>query len=227
MSNDFAELFQSALLDVQSGELEAAEVTLNQLLSDPLQGEAEAAVCALLGMVEMYLGKTDLAVTRLQRSVQLSDGFADAHTNLCCALRLQGKDLEAAVRHGRRALEIRPDFPASLLNLGNAYDAYGALNEAVACFVEALKLQPEFPEALFGLGDTLRALGKLEGAIETYLQALGLRPDVLEAFIVLGDMLVEAEDSEGAISAYQAALNIDPENVEAHRSLSHCLQKRG
>ena len=73
-------------------------------------------------------------------------------------------DLEEARVFARRALELTPDHPQALHNLGIVQYERGELDEAEALFERAIDLQPKFAEAYCNLGNTLRARGKLEKA---------------------------------------------------------------
>ncbi len=53
---------------------------------------------------------------------------------------LNKKEYDAAIPLFRKALELQPDYPDALNNLGKALDATGKDDEAVADFDRALKL---------------------------------------------------------------------------------------
>ncbi len=95
------------------------------------------------------------------------------------ALLAQSGDVPAAIERFRAALQVKPDFPDALNNLGFALFQTGQADQAYDLYQKALKLQPDFPEALNNLGiffgrqgDLDRALGYFREAVE---QAQGLR----------------------------------------------------
>ena len=66
---------------------------------------------------------------------------------------------QAGRRHRplHRGAAPQPDYPDALNNLGNALQAQGELDEAIARYTEALRLKPDYPDALNNLGTALRA----------------------------------------------------------------------
>lgn len=222
-----ADLFHAALRDARSGRFESAEANLTQFLSGRVSRDAEASACALLGFVEFYLGKIDEAVKSLQRSVHLRGNNADAHSNLCSALRLQGKNLGAAIWHGRKAVALRPGFPEGLLNLGNALEEKGALDDAISLYKRALAKRPGYPEALFGLGNTLGKRGEYAAAVAAYRGALAAKPGFADAQLNLGGALEAIGDLAEAINAYRVALELQPDFLAAWQNLGNLLQMTG
>jgi tetratricopeptide (TPR) repeat protein len=119
-----------------------------------------------------------------RRAVQVTDDYK-AHYNLGLALMTEG-NLEEAIAHYSRALEIKPDYTFALNNLGLALMRQGKLDDAIDSYAEALKIDPNYPEAHYNLGLAFMRQGKLDGAISQYRKALQIRPDYLRARRALG-----------------------------------------
>ena len=56
---------------------------------------------------------------------------------------------EKAVQWYRSALDVRPDFPEALSNLGHALQTLGRGGEAQNCWVSALEKKPELARGYF------------------------------------------------------------------------------
>ena len=69
-----------------------------------------------------------------------------AHTNLGIALAERG-EVEAAISHYRKALEIQPNHHETHNNLGAALAGQGRIDEAVVEFENALKIKPDYAAA--------------------------------------------------------------------------------
>lgn len=82
-----------------------------------------------------------------------------------------------AVRCGRQAVAIRPDYVEAHYNLGQAYKRLNKSPEAEASFRAAVRLRPDYAEAWDNLGYILQEQGKKDEAMACYQEALRLRPD--------------------------------------------------
>ncbi|MGH8398738.1 MAG: aspartyl/asparaginyl beta-hydroxylase domain-containing protein, partial [Gammaproteobacteria bacterium] len=78
----------------------------------------------------------------------------------------------------QRALSAHPDDAALHKNLGLAYRAQGALDQALIAFDAALNIKPTYPVALLQKSAVLEHLGRRNEAINGYLAALSQAEDV-------------------------------------------------
>jgi hypothetical protein len=74
------------------------------------------------------------------------------------------------------ALQLNPNNPHSLNNLGNLLDRQGRLQEAEACQRRALQLAPNNSDILCNLGSTLYDQGRTREAADCYEQSLQANP---------------------------------------------------
>ena len=112
-------------------------------------------------------------------------------------------------------------------NLGNALQARGQVEKALAQYQEALRLKPDYAEAHNNLGDALQGLGRLDEAITQYQAALRLKPDFGGAYYNLGNALQGQGRLEEAAAQYREALRHEPGSAEAQGNLGSALQGLG
>jgi Tfp pilus assembly protein PilF len=112
-------------------------------------------------------------------------------------------------------------------NLGNALQAQGKLEQAVASYRRALALEPSYVDALVNLGATYRAQGELDQAVASYQQALALEPDVPVAHSNLGHALAQQGKLDDAAACLRRAIALKPDFAEAHASLGNVLRNQG
>ena len=105
--------------------------------------------------------------------------LAEAHYRLGQALAARGQ-LDEAISHYRKALELRPNFVEAHDHLAQALAALGRPAEAIAHYERALELRPESAEAHRNLGSALAACGRSDEALRHYGKALQIRPDNVE-----------------------------------------------
>ena len=149
-----------------------------------------------------------------------------AHDNLGRVLADRG-EIDEAITHYRRALEIQPDHAGAHNNLGLALVRRGRIDEAISHYRRALAINPEFAGAANNLGIVLASRGEVDEAIAHYRRALEIQPELAEAHNNLGRALASRGQVDEAIAHYRQALEIRPELAEAHNNLGRALAGRG
>jgi tetratricopeptide (TPR) repeat protein len=115
-----------------------------------------------------------------------------AHTNLANLLFEKG-ELEQAIVHHRRAIQLNPADAKGHNNLGSALLVAGEEQEAIEQSRQALRLDPNLASAYANLAKALLATGQLDEAQAAYKQAIRLSPQLsrdqptLEASLGRGD----------------------------------------
>lgn len=134
---------------------------------------------------------------------------------------------EAGLHFLRRAQEVLPDEPETLVALGSGLTGVGATEEAVQTYLEALRRQPDDPVALVNLALGLETLGRDAEAEAVYERATVVRPTEALAHLNLGNARFRRGDLEGAILAYRAAIRNDFGLSRAHFYLAVALVNSG
>ncbi len=134
---------------------------------------------------------------------------------------------DAGLHFLRRAQEVLPDAPETLVALGAGLTAAGEVDEGVQAYLEALRRQPDDPVALVNLGLGLEALGREGEAEAVYERASRVRPTEALAHFNLGNARFRRGDFTGAIASYRAAVRNDPGLARAHLYLAVALVNTG
>lgn len=92
-----------------------------------------------------------------------------AHNNMGILL-AQQYHYDDAIRHFQKSLQIYPNQPAGLMNLGTAYQSAGNTLAAIEAFRAAVKLSPNDVEGHFRLGYAYLLAGNVDLAYQEYLQ---------------------------------------------------------
>jgi protein O-mannosyl-transferase len=149
-----------------------------------------------------------------------------AHNNLGIALAGLGQ-IDAAIFHFQKALEIKPDDAETHYNLGIALAGRGQVDAAIAHYQKVLEIRPNSAEAHHNLGIALAGQGQIDAAIAHYQKALEIRPDSAEAHNNLGIVLAGRGQIDEAIAHFKKALEIKPDSAEGHSNLGSALAGRG
>ena len=148
------------------------------------------------------------------------------HYDLGNAL-LQKGNVDDAIAHFQRALQIKADSAEVCYDLGNALLQKGNVDEAITQYQKALQINPDFAGAHNNLGNVLLKMGNVDEALAHFQKALQINPNSVEAHINLGNVLLKMGNVDEAITHFQKALQINPNSVEAHNNLGNVLLKMG
>lgn len=138
-----------------------------------------------------------------------------------------GGDPAGAIAAYRKALEILPDDPRVLANLGLAYAAAGDLTGAVQSLRRSLERDPAQPVTLVNLGNALEAQGDPAGAAAAYQRALTIAPGEPLAYFNLGNLALRARNVERAVAMYERTIELDAALVPAYLNLARAHAMRG
>jgi len=139
--------------------------------------------------------------------------------NVC----LQKGQVDEAIAHFQKALEIKPNYAITHYNLGVSFYLLGRIDEALPQYEKAVELKPDYAEAHNNLGLIFFQQGRLDEALPQYEKAVELKPDYAEAHNNLGLIFFQQGRTDEAISQYQKALEIQPDYTEAQKNLAWVL----
>lgn len=129
------------------------------------------------------------------------------------ALALEESDPPAAIAAYEQALQLRPDCPETLVNLGRLHAESGSVDAAALCFRRALDIDPRDATALYNLGVVAQDIGKDDEAVQLYERALALDPSIAEAHYNLATIFDRQGDGRAAIR-----------HINAYRKLTRRLR---
>jgi len=141
------------------------------------------------------------------------------------ALMRQRRDDEAIAIY-ERVLELAPDHPDSLLDLGVLYRERGDLDRALRLFERARADIPERSTYALALGNTQVLAGRLDEGIANLEAAVEAKPTSLRARMNLAAALFDAGRVRESAGHLRVALSLDPSNPGA-RQLARALAVRG
>ena len=155
--------------------------------------------------------RPDLALSHLERAIQLMLTLSTAHYNLGTLLHRQN-NLDGALHEYQLALQYASDEHEAAQthnNLGVLFQQLGRRDEAVAEFTQAITLNPHEPNSLIGRGLIEREDDKLDDALQDLARAAQIAPSPL-AFYWQGRVLEEKGQLSRAADAYRTVLKLAP-----------------
>ena len=151
------------------------------------------------------------AYTKLLRS----DPDNPLRHDAVAGLYFEAGDIDAAIRHYERSLELNPASAITQYNLGIALAGRGRRDDALAHFQEAVRLDPDYAQAHNNLGAVLYVLGRRSEAVDHYRRAIALGPDNVDARTNLGVALSELGRAQDAVVQFREALALRPDSAAA------------
>jgi protein O-GlcNAc transferase len=136
--------------------------------------------------------------------------------------------LDFAIALAAQCHEVNPNFAPAHEILGQAYQAYGKTQEAIAAYNRAIELNPESvsAETYNQLGIALAEQGKLSEAIASFHHAIALQPENVDAYYNLGVALAQQGELDAAIDCFQSAVIAQPSYINAWFNLVTLLEQQ-
>ena len=198
----------------QQGRLREAEQIYRCILrSEPCHSGA----LHLLGVICHQQGDHEAAVELIGRAVAAGPGKRCLLEQLRHAAAFAGP-----IRRGPGLfpprLQIHPQCPQALANLGMAQQSLEHHEVAIASFRQALELEPSHADALFKLAALLEKLGRQQEAIPIYEEAIR-HAACLEFYVNLGALWISTGRADMALGPLQKAIDLAPNCAAAHLNL--------
>jgi Flp pilus assembly protein TadD len=134
--------------------------------------------------------------------------------------KLASGDVHGAVAWYRKAIEVDPDQPRVLANLGMALGRLDRFVEAEASLRRAAQLWPASDRVQNDLGLVYRQLGRPADAERAFRTAIRLNPRLGEAYANLGDLLLRRGEPTRAAEAFRTALLLLPRGTPAAAAIT-------
>jgi len=176
----------------------------------------------MLGVLNFQLGKGELALELIEKSITLAPSSADYYVNLGYVLVFQDK-LDRAIEAYRKALALKPELFEAHYSLGLALFRSGQPEAAIGEYRLALALRPQDFAALHNLGIALRQFGRLDESVTALKQALAIQPDNCDALNNVAIALQNLGRFDDSVAALRAAIRHKPEQADSHNNLGNTL----
>ena len=162
-----------------------------------------------------------------RKALGINANNAEALNKLAFLLFNYKNELEEAVGHLSRAVELNPQYADAHYNLGTALAHLGRLPEAARRLARALELEPSNAPAAYNLGVVMKRQGRRDEAIAHLTTVVKLSPGHVQAHTTLGALLFEKGDAAAALAHFQDAIRADPKCAEAHGNIGTLLMAQG
>jgi tetratricopeptide (TPR) repeat protein len=136
---------------------------------------------------------------------------------------LEKGEVNGAIAHLRKALQLKSDYAEIHSNLAFALRRSGDTEAAIAEARIGVSLAPNNPDGRGVLGMALIAKGQLDDAIAQFSKAIEIRPNHSGAHYHLAMALSDKHETAQAIAHYEKAIEAQPDHVGALTKLAWTL----
>jgi tetratricopeptide (TPR) repeat protein len=126
-----------------------------------------------------------------------------------------GENIERLLKSGpdrvpEDAGRLDPRYAPAKAGRGDAYEAKGDIDHAIAAYNEAIRLDPKYALAYADRGLAYRAKGDLDHALADSDAAIALDPKLAAAYNSRGSTYLSKGDKDRAIADFDEAIRLDP-----------------
>ncbi len=136
-------------------------------------------------------------------------------------------DHSRAIELYDKALELRPEDPASINNRGACKARMGDHKGAIADYERVLQLVPDDARALHNRGRSRMVLGEYMAALRDIDRSIALQAGVAQAFYDRGNIQVRLGKASKAIGDFEEALRLQPNLAEAYHGRAVAMNMMG
>ncbi|WP_321846666.1 tetratricopeptide repeat protein [Paraburkholderia bannensis] len=200
----------------QRGDIETARTLCAQLIATNAH---DADALNLAAMLE--IGRDRLAArTLIERALAVREA---PNFLVTLAMTCDAGDRHRAIHALQLALELEPNSPIALNNLGHLYGEAGDCAAASRCFERAIALMPTHAAIHFNYGTMLSQAGELARAEAVLRRTLELAPTHANAWNNLGQVLLKLHRQSEALAVFEHARTLAPDSVDVLTNLGALL----
>ena len=179
---------------------------------------AIAVLLALTVLSFMQASHWKNSITLFENAIKVTENNCMAHNNLGIALLGKG-ELNKAIFHYKKALNIKPDISEAIKNLGVALTEKGNFKEAAQYFSKALVINPEDWDSYYKLGGVLAKRGKFNEAIRHLEEVIKINPGYAPVYNEIGIIFAQKGKLQKSNDFFSKAIQLEPDCKEARDNL--------
>jgi tetratricopeptide (TPR) repeat protein len=179
-----------------------------------------------IGSTLVAAGQAKQAEQYLKDVIRERSGSPEANHFYGRAQLLSGSNLNEAMRHLRKAVELDANRAEYQLYVGWAANEAGQPQIAEAALAKAVELDATMGDAYWQRGILLQRRGSVKDAIEDLKKALQLKPSRIEAYATLAKCFEELNDYPKADAAWREAIKGNDKVADWHYAFGRLLERR-
>lgn len=183
----------------------------------------------LLALSYVTIGRLNWAGPEFERLAQASPSNA-VYRYWLARIAYRKMNIESAVAHAQKAIQLDPAFMKAYDQLGLCYEALGDWDQAIKAFQQAIGLNaqqaPRSPWPTLNLGILLLRLERLDDAEAHLRDSVSTDGRFPVAHYRLGQVLEKKKQYEEALTELKQAASLDPTYPEPHYALARIYRQQ-
>jgi len=139
----------------------------------------------------------------------------------------QSPDKQAAIRHLKQAIHLKPKFSPAYDSLWGAYTSCGQHTEALLVADRLVQLVPRCSKAYAHRGASFADLGQLDSALKNYRLAVEFSPSAPSHYFAMAEVYSELRLYDKAVESYQTVIKLGNEQAWTYLKFGFALQNAG
>ena len=171
-------------------------------------------------------GRWEAAAAVYGQVAELAPADPDVHHTLGL-VHLERNDLQRALFHIGRSLELNPGNAAAFRSMGDALARSGQSPLAIRAYEKSIGLDPQNPDPLLNMGNLFHEMGQFDRSKRSYQRILDRAPQHHRALNNLAKLYHDWGKLELALSFYDRCIQDNPDYAEARFNRSVLLLTMG
>ncbi len=191
-----------------------------QILDEVEQGYTDSDIHRALGHIFLQMGKPGNAINYYALALTENTDKPGLYVNLATAYAKAG-DIPEAEGLLRKALELEPELPEALMNLGAVLIGKRSYAEAEELLNRAKHLRPANADILANLATINSVKGDLKTAVDLAKKVIKKNPGYINMYLLLANINIETGNRDEAIYQLNEALKINKHYGSAYAGLAY------
>ncbi|MEO6050469.1 MAG: trypsin-like peptidase domain-containing protein [Pyrinomonadaceae bacterium] len=162
------------------------------------------------GLAQLSRDDYAKAVPFFEKAAEADGNYAEAWYQAGYCFGVLGRHTEA-LKASRQAAKLRPEWPATYVNIGASSYALGQYKDAVDAYRQAIRLDEGNADTQYSLGLTFGKMNRTDEEILSYRRAVALKPDHVNAIEKLGMALFKQKRFADAVTAFESLKAYKPD----------------
>ena len=171
-------------------------------------------------------GRWGAAAALYEQVVALAPADPDVHHTLGL-ITLEQNDLQRALFHIGRSLELNPDNAVAFRSMGDALSRSGQSSLAIRAYEKSIALDPQNTAPLLNMGNLFHEIDQFERAERSYRKILDREPRHHRALNNLAKLYHDWGKLKPALSCYDRCIEANPDYAEARFNRAALLLAMG
>ena len=154
------------------------------------------------GLAQLSRDDYTRALPYFEKAAEADVNYAEAWYQAGYCYGVLGRPADA-LRASRQAAKLRPEWPATFINIGASSYALAQYKDAVDAYRQAIRLDDGNADTQYSLGLTFGKMGRTDEEILSYRRAVAIKPDHANAIEKLGLALFKQKRFADAAVAFE------------------------